>query len=535
MNEQGVNKHLQYRRLRAPAEPDSVLALPSPAELVAPLIEQGSPPPDAWQLSLDRATLVRETREQALGAAVRYTSSYRDIAPVFQAARPWLASGHQPRLFHPGVWIKNFVLSALSKRCGATPINLVIDNDLATEHGVSVPVRTDTGWTRQMAPWGQPQPAIPYEQHGVDVDGDFLSFGDRVVELLSPLVERPLVAPLWQRVVSLARQRRPLGECFAAARHQLEADIGLQTLELPLSQLFELPATRRWTVAILERMEALHSIHNRTLLQFRRLHRIRSRSHPVPDLGKAGRWLETPFWVWSEESPQRKSLWLRRAADWKLSDRNSWSASDARLTSLMERIAEETSVKIRPRALMTTMFARTVLADRFIHGIGGAKYDQLNDAMMSEFLGIEPPPFLTLTATSPLVERPIAARREEIQQCRRQLRELTFNPQRSAELRGHGGGLANEAAALVAEKADLLQAPSSASRHRRLKQINASLQPFVAESRERLEQELETLRRQLRDDVVLGSRETSFALFDEEKLPKKLLDLAEKVDKLSIK
>ena len=34
-------------------------------------------------------------------------------------------------------------------------------------------------------------------------------------------------------------------------------------------------------------------------------------------------------------------------------------------------------IKLRSRALTTTMFVRLFLADAFLHGIGGAKYDEV--------------------------------------------------------------------------------------------------------------------------------------------------------------
>ena len=48
-------------------------------------------------------------------------------------------------------------------------------------------------------------------------------------------------------------------------------------------------------------------------------------------------------------------------------------------------------VRLRTRALTTTMFARYLLGDLFIHGIGGAKYDELGDEIARGFFGIEPP------------------------------------------------------------------------------------------------------------------------------------------------
>ena len=51
------------------------------------------------------------------------------------------------------------------------------------------------------------------------------------------------------------------------------------------------------------------------------------------------------------------------------------------------------------RALTTTMFSRFLLGDLFIHGIGGAKYDELGDEIARRFFGIEPPGFLTVSMT----------------------------------------------------------------------------------------------------------------------------------------
>ena len=48
------------------------------------------------------------------------------------------------------------------------------------------------------------------------------------------------------------------------------------------------------------------------------------------------------------------------------------------------------------------MFARLFLCDLFIHGIGGAKYDQMTDAIIERFFGFAPPDYLTVTATAKL-------------------------------------------------------------------------------------------------------------------------------------
>ena len=108
------------------------------------------------------------------------------------------------------------------------------------------------------------------------------------------------------------------------------------------------------------------------------------------------------------------------------------SDHDRGMTRLRE--LETRGVRIRPRALLTTMFARLLLGDLFFHGIGGAKYDQLTDAIVQEFFGFRPPAFAVLTATWKL---PVAAPENadgQLREVKRLLRDLQFNPQRYVAL-----------------------------------------------------------------------------------------------------
>src|SRR5262249_58941353 len=40
-----------------------------------------------------------------------------------------LMAGHQPELFHPGVWVKHFALAGLARAHQAEAINLIVDYD----------------------------------------------------------------------------------------------------------------------------------------------------------------------------------------------------------------------------------------------------------------------------------------------------------------------------------------------------------------------------------------------------------------------
>ena len=58
-------------------------------------------------------------------------------------------------------------------------------------------------------------------------------------------------------------------------------------------------------------MGEFSAVYNEAVREYRRLYRIRSASHPVPDLAVEGEWQEAPFWIWSQENPRRKRLFVQ--------------------------------------------------------------------------------------------------------------------------------------------------------------------------------------------------------------------------------
>ena len=46
-------------------------------------------------------------------------------------------------------------------------------------------------------------------------------------------------------------------------------------------------------------------------------------------------------------------------------------------------------VRLAPRALTLTAYLRLMIADQFAHGIGGGRYDQVTDAVISRFFKTE--------------------------------------------------------------------------------------------------------------------------------------------------
>src|SRR5690606_23988465 len=86
------------------------------------------------------AALAQQARQHLLDSALAYTRQYRDVDdPPVGRKVPLFLAGHQPQLFHPGVWFKNFTLQYLANRYGGAAVNLVIDSDVVKEHALRVP------------------------------------------------------------------------------------------------------------------------------------------------------------------------------------------------------------------------------------------------------------------------------------------------------------------------------------------------------------------------------------------------------------
>jgi hypothetical protein len=180
--------------------------------------------------------------------------------------------------------------------------------------------------------------------------------------------------------------------------------------------------------------------------------------------------------------------------------------------------------------LTTTLFARLCLSDLFIHGIGGSKYDEITDRIITRFFGLPAPRFLTLSCTLHLpIGRPFDVTADDERQLRERLRDLTYNADR------HLADSGPEFAALAAEKRALIiqehrrerggtrskrrdRSPENRPRFRRLREINARLSESAAARRDQLEGELQAVRSELAANRILQSREFPFVLYPEDKL-----------------
>jgi hypothetical protein len=470
--------------------------------------------------------LSASARRTLVDQAIAYTSQYRDVSERMRTAServgaPLILAGHQPQLFHPGVWYKNFVLGSLAKHERGIGVHLLIDSDLCRSASIRVPTGTVENPRIETVAYDEPAAEVPYEERTIRDTTTLRSFGEHVSGLIQPFVQHPLIESLWPLTLDRNPAQTNLGLRLAQGRHSLEETWNIDTLELPQSVICQLPEFSWFLAHVLARLPRFWSAYNDALADYRRAHRMRNRAHPVPELAESDGWLEAPFWMWTADDPRRRPLFAQQSGnELVITDRSSRThrlslSGDYDAATAVEQLHDLATrgIKIRTRALTTTLFARVVLSDLFLHGIGGAKYDQVTDQIARTFFGFAPPEFATVSATLRLpIARDIAIDSRE-RSCEEQLRELRYHPERYIEPDSDMGAARD----IVAGKRRWINAPKTPQnaheRHVAIAAANEALQPFVAERCRQIKSRCGELQRRRRADAILQSREYSFCLY----------------------
>jgi hypothetical protein len=291
------------RLLRAPGNNGGLLVDPPPGSLPAILAGNRSFL-ETWNHDFQgRASsqLRRQVRREVLDLAASFLKRHGLNVPrvchdaTNEPIRPLVVTGHQPELFHPGVWIKNFAAAGIAEAHRGTALNLIVDNDLSRSASIRVP-RVEGGLLRatqvDFDRWGG---EVPYEDLRVQDEALFASFADRARAQMRTAVPAPLLDEFWPRALARRPETPSPGLRFSLARHEVEASWGASNLELPLSAVCQTEGFLWFVCHLLAQLPDYLRIHNDALAEYRLAHGIRSKNHPVSALAVQGDWLESPF------------------------------------------------------------------------------------------------------------------------------------------------------------------------------------------------------------------------------------------------
>ncbi|MEK6738408.1 MAG: hypothetical protein AABY74_07055 [Planctomycetota bacterium] len=423
-------------------------------------------------------TLRDKTREELLHRAVQYTNGIRTLLrkepyrwdftdrPVENV--PIIQTGHEPIFYHPGIWIKNHLAHHIATRVDGIGINIIVDNDACTMGFIYAPTVSENSLHVQKIPLVAGKDRVAYEEIVFDDITILLRFRDEALALLKkntlnaealngkPTGNGAAIQPLRENRKTVFDDARAAFEgyiahivaCYergcvdmvgllTAARVALEEDFQMKNLEIPVSWTCNTDGFYHFYLHVLLNAVRFARIYNAKLSEYRGIHKIRSKANPLPDLNVGSNITELPFWVW-KQGEERKRCYLQNEGDLlKITDGTHVVAvlkkNEAGSENVQKlRALQEDRIKLRPRAITTTMFFRLLFSDVFIHGIGGAKYDTITDEIIREFFGISPPSYVTNSATLFLPLNALDRDIGELQRVQRELRDMPHNPERYA-------------------------------------------------------------------------------------------------------
>ncbi len=271
-----------------------------------------------------------------------------DVLETFglDPARPVIVVGHQPVFWHAGILAKFIAADALAESTGAQLVHLVLDGHLGSYNEIHWPVHGEDGSLRR-ATW-------------TFRDGDDgLPMAAQPACMPCPLpVEQPRGLDAIHRELEAAASSGDAAIQQSTALDRLMDPWVGQRTTITASALAASPIGMELAERMSSEPGRCRSTYNNAL-----------REHPGIDVAALGDG-ELPSWTMHEDGGIRTSL-----------------------------ETDDRALRRFPKALFLTAMARLGLADVFIHGTGGARYDVCMEHWLDAWIDAQPCPIAVASAT----------------------------------------------------------------------------------------------------------------------------------------
>lgn len=514
--------------LEIPAGDREVAAAPARSAW-AQLLDENRTLVDSWDGIIGGVPvgdLRASARHEALAAARRATERTDGSAPpAGSSGAPIVMTGHQPLLYHPGVWSKVFLTSALAHDTGGTAIECVVDTDGVERLALTVPCRQpriERCAIELHAPeWPDAYFAALPAPTRSSVE-DFMRRGLTVLGTLGLPDAESRFAEFCELLGDRERAR-DAAEAVTGARRAFEASADLRYQVLPVSDECASATWHHFVAAVSWEAERFAQAHNAVLSEHRLARGIRSTARPFPDLAEDGEGVELPFWFLDGRS--RVALWARRVSSGVELRARGESVAHVREAGDSEAISR-CGGTVAPRAVTLTMFNRLLVADLFVHGVGGAGYDGITDEVVRRMWGIALPAYAAATLTMRLPLGLPDDPEPRVAELRQRLHRLEHNPDRLLAEVVLDGDAGEAARALTKEKQLLTDAIGEPGADKktlgaRIRAVNEQMAQLVEPLRIEAAAELDRLETTREEAAVLSDRTYPFMLWD----PRELRDI----------
>lgn len=464
----------------------------------------------------ERAPDRRACCRDLLAKARAFTRAHLGLpCDVPATAETVIATGHQPIWHHCGLWIKNVACSRLARAVHATGVHVVLDHDVC-DTSMAVPRRRADGtWYRQWLDIESAAQGLTLEDRQPD--------GAATARFLDAVVRshpEPFCTEIWNnRGLGDAEgwdSFDSVAEVVVYLQALLNAALGLDNLlYLPVSQLCTSEAFMDFAVSIVSNAMDFAACYNEALAE---------RSGGVETVGPLTirplavndrrRQTELPFWLVRRDGT-RTPLVVRQ-------DRT------GPLTTLLRQGRR----RLRPKAVPLTLFLRRYLADWFIHGLGGARYEPVVDHLMRTYYGVGVPEYGVVTCTAMLPWCRSGGRgAPHLGQLRHRLHHVLHNPEQCLNASQHDAEPVRRLAGRK-QRAIATAGDRRLPRERRqaawvsISTINRRLRRSATDAITHWEEAIVRAERRRASQAVCDSREYFFGLFPKATL-RALADAAE--------
>ncbi|HEY1685294.1 MAG TPA: hypothetical protein VGG19_11065 [Tepidisphaeraceae bacterium] len=304
-----------------------------------------------------------------------------------------ICSGHQTELYHPGVWIKLALMDRLAKNTDGRALQISVDSDSPKHLSLRYP-----GGSVDITPELSAQ--VQWSGLLRSPKSEYLQSVQKKIEEVRRWDFGSLLPDFVANLIQHSNGAVNLPQALAEAMQELDQNLGL-SYEVTMSQpIWASEPFLAFVLHLLNSADEFARCYNQALAVYRQRERIKSPGRPMPDLAIEAGKIELPFWLDDLSNGGRERLNVEIAnGRATLNVKNKTIDCTHISASELVAVCSENQIRVAPRALTLTMFLRLFACDQWIHGIGGAHYDQITDQIIRDFFHIDPPKFGVATAT----------------------------------------------------------------------------------------------------------------------------------------
>ena len=433
--------------------------------------------------------------------------------------RPYIVTGHQPGLCHPGVWIKNFLADKLARENKGTAFDIIIDSDCQAEIGCYLLTRNEKIKRKKevLVKLGIKQ---PFECCFVPDSDRFKDFYQKIRADIQSFPDNPLIKyaeNFFKKGENALSVSGNIAEFLVKTRKGYEIEGDLFYLDIMLSRICKTDSFLLFTLHVAEDIKRFYEIYNRQLENYRISHKLRYKANPFPDLKKDMDKFEIPFWCINDNI--RKPIWITLEGSYI-----SFYSEDTCLFRYKKgdfghaiKIIDEEQINMRPKAVLLTLFIRLFFANMFVHGLIGAKYDEIADGIMEKYFRVKPPQYIAASLTL-FPDFPVnRIQKNDIEKLKKIMRNIKFKPE-IFEDRVEGQESKKKFKILVEQKHKLLrQKPDKKGKgehYRKVKTVTENLSNFLNNYFLEIRDQLRILEEKEQENQIVCYREFPYFFFD---------------------